>query len=483
MERLFDHLRKNWLTYLVTAIYALFLALVISRHEPWFDEAQSWLLARDNSPLTLVTKYLRYEGTPGLWQLILVMPAKLGMSYYTLNIVSGIIAVAGIYVFVRRSPFPNYLKVLLPFSFFLFYQYAVVARSYVLLPLLLFLIASIYDRKMERIYAFTLLACLLANVSTHGFVMAVVLFGIHLLDLRKAWPELDTASRRRQLYSIIAFAIVSLLVIAIIFPPGDLNFPAFKFSGISTIVHSRTKWKMLDTSLTGIPLLSLSILLLSCLWFWRRRVLLLYLALTLSVLALFFFGYANAWHEGIILLIWLFTMWISFQTRDERSTWSEEIPTRGLKQVIAGAMVVVALVQINWAFNSARYDWSYKYSGSREIAGYIKEKRMEEDTIYATSFHSISILPYFERNIFDNYNGKDNPSFWFWSTKNNLIESLDQIVANAPEWIILGVKFPEQEILPAIEGYELVRFFDGALYWKYYVFQKDAFALYHRVET
>jgi hypothetical protein len=483
VERLSDHLRKNWLTYLVTVIYALLLALVISRHEPWFDEAQSWLLARDNSPMTLVTKYLRYEGTPGLWQLILMVPAKLGLPYGSLKVVSWIMAVAGIHVFMRFAPFPNYVKIILPFSFFLFYQYAVVARSYVLLPLLLFLVAAIWDRKMERMLAFTVLACLLANVCTQGLVIAAVLFGVHLQDLRKAWPGLDGAARRRQVYAVLAFAVVCLLVVAMLLPPRDLDFPAFKSTGISALFHSRTKWKMLSSSLTDIPFLSAAVLLLSALWFWRRRVLLLYLALTLALLATFIFAYANVWHEGILLLAWLFVTWVSFQEREERAAWSRELPSRKLRQVMCGALVVVAIIQANWSFNSARYDWSHKYSASREIADYIKENHMEGDVIYANGWHPVSILPYFKRNIFDNYNGKDNPSFWFWSEANNMVRSLDLMVADGPDWIIWGVKFPGEDILPAIEGYELVRYFDGALYWKYFVLEKDAFALYRRIGT
>lgn len=480
MERIIDHIRKNRLAYLVTFLYALLLALVIWRHEPWFDEAQSWLLARDTNPFTLLARYLRYEGTPGLWQLTLMVPAKLGLPYASLKVVSWMIAVAGIYVFMRFAPFPNYVKVLLPFSYFLFYQYAVVARSYVLLPLLLFLIAAVYERKMERIYAFTLLSCLLANVCTQGFVVAVVLFGIHLLDLRKAWPELDRAARRRQIYSLLAFTIVCLLVVAMLFPPRDLDFPAFKSAGISGLLHSRTKWKMLNTSLTEIPFLSAAILLLSFLWFWRRRVLLLYLALTLVLLMTFIFAYCNAWHEGILLLVWLFVMWVSFQEREERPAWGRELPSRKLRAVVCGALVVVAIIQMNWSFNSARYDWSYRYSASGEIARYIKENHIENDSIYANHWHAISILPYFERNIFDNYNGKENPSFWFWSKNNNMIRSLDLMVADCPDWIIWGVKLQGEEVLPDIDGYELVRFFEGATYWKSHVFERDSFALYRR---
>lgn len=45
--------------------YIILTVALIFKHEPWFDEAQSWLLARDANFFDLITKYLRYEGSPG----------------------------------------------------------------------------------------------------------------------------------------------------------------------------------------------------------------------------------------------------------------------------------------------------------------------------------------------------------------------------------------------------------------------------------
>ena len=53
---------KYWI--FVFALYAILLAAVVSEHEPWMDEAQAWLLAKDSSLTELFVKYLRYEGSP-----------------------------------------------------------------------------------------------------------------------------------------------------------------------------------------------------------------------------------------------------------------------------------------------------------------------------------------------------------------------------------------------------------------------------------
>ena len=143
-----ENIKKKYFNYIILFFYIISLSTIAHHHEPWADEAQAWLLARDSNIPDLFIKYLPNDGHPGLWHLILMIPAKLNFPYFTLNIISIIIATMGTYIFLKYSPFPKIIKVLFPFSYFIFYQYAVVARNYVLLPLLLFLIAAIYKNKI-----------------------------------------------------------------------------------------------------------------------------------------------------------------------------------------------------------------------------------------------------------------------------------------------------------------------------------------------
>lgn len=54
----------------ITVIFAVLSLTVSSFHEHWSDEAQSYLLARDNSFLEIF-QYIKYEGTPALWVIII----------------------------------------------------------------------------------------------------------------------------------------------------------------------------------------------------------------------------------------------------------------------------------------------------------------------------------------------------------------------------------------------------------------------------
>ena len=66
---------------LTFAAYLALVVVVMCFHEPWFDEAQSWLIARDSSFADLLTLRPHYEGHPPLWTLLLSIPAKTGVPY------------------------------------------------------------------------------------------------------------------------------------------------------------------------------------------------------------------------------------------------------------------------------------------------------------------------------------------------------------------------------------------------------------------
>lgn len=460
--------------YLTFAAYVSLISFTISRHEPWFDEAQAWLLARDAGPLELFWKYLRYEGHTGLWYAILLLPAKLGLPYITLHIISGIIAAAGVFIFLRCAPFPLGMKLLFPFTFFIVYQYAVVARSYVMYPLFLFITAILYPQATRRIYVFIFLLCLIANVSLHGVLIALSILLAYSLELYPRWRTLEPDIKRRHL---IAYAALALVIIAILLEmrqPPDAAFATGYVTSIRFIAVRAIS--LLIQAMTGRWYISAVVYLISLWWFWKKGLLLLFVTAIGLVLCLAAIKYTNAWHQGILFLVWTFVMWLSLARNNGRAP-----------AVIAAVWVVVMLFNIYWGYRSIRCDAGGSYSASREVAQYIRQNHLERKRIYAFGFHSMSILPWFPENIFDNYNHKRNPSYWFWSTSNHMDDTVSAIPAERPDVLIFGVKFDAQQklerrmeqTLPAL-GYTLAGRFDGNLCWKNKTLEKDAFVVFRR---
>jgi len=476
-------LRNNWVLHLVFLVYTVLIILVASKHEPWADEAQAWLQARDSSLWTLLFRNLHYEGHPPLWHLVLMLPSRL-LPYGSMKVVSVLFAAAGTYVFLRYSPFPKIMKVLLPFSYFPFYQYGVIARCYVLVPLLLFLIARIYRDKVSKVYHFVLLLCLLANVCAYTTLMAVSIMFVHLVDLAKMRSELSRDVVMRQIKAYAVFVAAIVLIAVQIWQPQDSSFaPNYTFS----IQRFCTlPFAVFSFSMTEIRWVSAIVLAVSLAWFWQKRVLLLYAALTLPVLASFCVKYYNDWHQGIVFMTWIFVMWLSFQQRDRGRRWA--LSAYGRRAVTFCAVAVLG-VHIYWAAAASIADYRGSYSAGKAVADYIKANKLEEKKICATTFYTTSIQPYFKENIFDNHNDGKNPSFWLLSRTGNRMEDMEAILQAKPDLIIMGR--PRRRRRPrsrhrrrrrrwSMEGYKLEGVFEGDLYWKDRIKEKNDIAVFRR---
>ncbi len=482
--------------------FLVFLFTGIFFHEPWFDEAQAWLLARDSGLFDLMVKYLRYEGSPGLWHLLLSIPAKLGLPYRFMSIISGVAAAAGVYILMFRSPFPVIIKLLLPFSFFILYQYGMVARSYSLLPFLLFRAAHLYGRKTESPYIYTFVLLLMANVSLHGLVIASGLVFLHVTDLVRQRNHLTKPLKIKNTVSIGIFCISLMLLFAQLKPPPDLisvaSFSRTPRDFIRGLENFFPKGMLMLSDSLGTNLakpaqnrrlfyilsvfITRSCILITLYWLIFRKRLLVFLIPVTGLFMIFSQVYANVWHQGTLFLVWLFALWLSFEGSDMEKSMQSRLSAR----LMTAAMAAVLLIQVYWSFNAVSFDITNDYSASRDVAEYIKEKKLDDKKIYAVNFHSISILPYFDKNIFCNYNYGKNPSFWIWSPKNTMYgETYLDIDKYDPDVIIIGIKNYSPEdietdryMVHSIEGYQLDRFFGGSLYWKDRLLETDSFAVF-----
>jgi hypothetical protein len=450
-------------------LYAGLLATVVAHHEPWFDEAQAWLLARDVPLGQLIAHNLRYEGTPGLWHYLLAIPAKAGLPYGTMGWLGWLFAVSGACLFLWKAPFPGWIRLTFPFSFFVLYQYAAVARSYVLLPLLLCALAALYPKRRIHLGRWTLFTALLANVSLHGFLLALALTANTALDTAKNWSGLNRAIRTRYLASLGLLACVALLIVLQVRSPADLtDFGTLNFQPKHLLTVSALK---LRDAFTGSAPLSLVIVSVSAWWFYERRTLILYLFGTVALLALAGIAYSNVWHEGTLVLWWLFVMWVS---------WPEN--PRNVPTLVAASWVVLLAIQISWASAACWFDLRFPYSGSEELAGYIHSHAIEKQSIFGFTPKATAVLPYFSRNIFAN--GPSDHSFWFWSRRNRVEETFSQVSRVHPDYVVLPVTWDSDEELMHRRsvlhnlGYQLARRFDGAIAWKSGVLEGDSYELY-----
>jgi len=456
----------------VVVCEAILLAIVESRHKPWFDEAQAWLLARDSGPWDLLAHHLRYEGSPGLWHLILMAPAKLGLPYASMAVISIAATLTGTAVLLLRSTLPRWLAVLVTFSFFPFFQYGVVARSYCLLAPLLFLIAAGWRSKLDHPVRLFILLALLANVSLHGFLIALSLAAIHLIHVLRAWPSMDGTSRRRQLWCAAVFGIVLATVVAELYPPRDLGGGgSWHFSPPWDLFRSqlvaRQLWVVIPTGL---------VLAVSLWWFRMRRCLIVFLLPAGALTALFMVRYFSPWHAGSIFLVWVFAMWLSLEGGRR-----PRVMSRRVQGTVLAAAGIALIGQVAWTAMSVSYDWSNSYSASADVAAYIKDHRLENKRIALMGKWGIGVLPYFSRDIFENYNGGRGPSYFPWTSQSPIPGRKSDVLLAQPDLILVAVKSREgQSRLACLPGYREVQRFRGGVYWPGSIMESESFALYGR---
>lgn len=181
-------------------------------HEPWRDEADPWLYARDAPWSTFFTGG-RYAGTPVLWFLVQAPFARLGAPYEVLGWLHLAVATAAMWLFLSRAPLPWWARIAFAFSFFGAFEYAVVARSYALTLLLLWAACAQWPMRYQRPWFFVAVG-VLAQTNIPGMILAGALLATSLVAPTRL------AHRRPWRFFFVAVALYLLAVLQV-WPPDD----------------------------------------------------------------------------------------------------------------------------------------------------------------------------------------------------------------------------------------------------------------------
>ena len=147
---------------IILLLFSIFVLFIAFNHENYEDEAQSWLIARDLSPIGVI-KQMAYEGHSPLWYFIIMPFAKLGFPVLAQNIISCLFAIATVYLILKKIDCNKFYKLLFIFNGGMIFWYSVIARPYCLIPFLLILISVYYKDKKEHPYMYSILLALLCQ--------------------------------------------------------------------------------------------------------------------------------------------------------------------------------------------------------------------------------------------------------------------------------------------------------------------------------
>jgi len=449
----------EWIAF---ALYVVLLCVVTSFHEPWFDEAQSWQIARVASLRDILFSIPHYEGHPPLWHLLLALPARLGAPYeLSLMAVNITICSVAVWLLLFRSPFIRIVKLPLPFTYFLFYQYGVISRPYSLLFLAFVLAALAYPVRNERPFRYVLTLVLLCFASAYGLVLAggiAVVWLIETLQTGRFPKGFSHFVRDRRIHALALLLLVALVNLLLILPAPD----TYATSGIAAKNGFPVRFLytalVLPADACFYDCFSGHIMLLSTfrfyapmfvggivfgLLFWAA---LIYLSRNRRTTALLLIPYAffavfgaivyiSRHHVGIAALFLLFWLWVDTRLGKDNDSSGAAIPEADVSEAARAAKkaeftralqvclgVLVLSVSIFWTIASSSNEIQQDYGYGRALATYIKEHHLDTSRIMCgwgddedpvtgqpvldtNNTGSVTLLPYFAHNIVCNFNG------------------------------------------------------------------------------
>lgn len=454
---------------LVFVLYAAIVAFAIHHHLASDDEAQAWLLARDNSLHDLLLRRMHYEGAPGLWVSMLWVAIRLHLPFAAINWIGEGFACVGVLLLLFRSPFPPFIRWLLPFTFFFAYQYAVIARPYTLFPGLLFLLCLLYHQARPRPILFAVVAGLLVNISLHAAVISGVMALMYMERLRHVdrpgRAQLEVQSLRARLACATAiFLVFAVASIAVAFPAPDVVIAGVFPSAVERPGSIRARFIPPEKLPPGVPaldaqlnlvsvgarqsatgdeevappprllmiaartillgpnaacfpiarsnLLNVSLLLSLCFWLRQRRALKFLLpwlaALVISSQVLIFDHHTGQFAMALVAACWLA---LEAQSSFQAAPGSQ----RGDLAVVLVFVLVftsslVILLQIGWTFHAVRYERSHPDDPGKATADFLRANYSGK-RIAGFSYESVSTEANSPTKLFLN----QPAAYWIWS--------------------------------------------------------------------
>ncbi len=168
------------------AVLAAFVGLGLAgvlHHEPWRDELEIWLIARDSASLAALLRNMGTEGHPVLWYLVNFALTRVTHDPLAMQLANLAIGSAAALVFFRAAPFGLAARLLFVFGYYALFEFTVIARSYALELLLLFSFCARASRHDGRIDLFGAgLLGLLANTNLFGTIFVVALVANDALE-------------------------------------------------------------------------------------------------------------------------------------------------------------------------------------------------------------------------------------------------------------------------------------------------------------
>lgn len=408
---------------IITLIYALFTLFLVLHHEIWRDEAQVWLLVK-YSNLPQIFERLIHEGHPPLFYLMTMFFQKIGLSILSMQLLCWLSSVFGVFLLLQYSPFKWWLNISIILSAGFIYEFPVVARSYSLIPCLVFLSAILYPRAKEHPILYGAVLFVLSQIHSIMLGFISILIALFLFDSVKY----KNFSKGAVFGFILSSSGVLLTVVRSFLSVSSnyfIDLPhnnSILFQTMSVLYQFFTT--PISSSLpTGYILVLILYFIIFCVLFGflfklSKRAFLIATAGVFYQFYVYIHYYADVLFSNRVFcayLIMLFAFWLAFKESKDK----EKLITK-----TSVTLAVFFLMTTLNGLNMCRMEVLYNYSAAKPTAEYIIKNIDKESVLLSDTFPMTeSVFVYLPEgyNIIDVNNDKPI-TFVVW--KKNLINRL-----------------------------------------------------------
>ena len=210
------------------------------------------------------------------------------------------------------------------------------------------------------------------------------------------------------------------------------------------------------------------------------------------------FVYFWSHHIGIFTIYIIFWFWVCLDTSSFSlpEKWTKKLSEKDqklLSKLFKVMILFVILINFYWTASACIQDYKYQYGAGTQIAAYIKEHHMTDGTIvtwyecnrsseesmeYIGYYEGTEVLPYFDHNIFANFNRGDNTKGYITHQNTNAKDEYAAWNAEIPipdYFIGPTTAYGKVCKLPSDIEYIPIRKNNGSRIWKDCYFEFDTY--------
>lgn len=438
------------------AVWILFLAVTLVMawyHEPWRDEAQGYVVVRDNSLVGLIL-HMKVESQFLLWYLFTWPFVRLlGMPIFGVALMHWALSCSTAYLILRRAPFRLLTRAALIFSVLFAFEFTVVTRHY---AIGVFLLTVLMVNWRERFRHPVLYACGIALCASTNLPAWACLGGLCCaigceVVARGLWS-------RRVFVSMAVCVFGFVLALASIYNGYGFGSPyvghrgdelaemgilerlqdSFEVISVTTFMPLCGRDKFPDSVLAWMVSACIACIVLGLLYFAWKSVPAFVCFLTsvsLIIFLQFVGGFHSMRHIGFILVGAVASAWIAALDDGSVRSVLARLPAAPFRVLSRTAGVVVALILLVHALITAVFVWgeiTRPFSHGYAAAQFIRRVVPEDVPMYCFSARSnVSVLPWLPRRKFFIFDRMEYGTFSKWgrSFSQSLNDMADEVAA------------------------------------------------------